>query len=385
MQKIWKIFWGVIFLAVCSGCGIKKEQKKTIEDTKEKIYRECEMLAEDYQSIYENAAKENALYELSTIQKSMDYFGKYGYAVIDSYNQLDMVQSIKVDDFLKKAEKEKNGKTTIFQVIAGDHFIRYDLKTKQGKIDVEVSSFKWKEDTWQETYYHEFRANSWKYTENGYFFMEEYHPAGYDGPSGYRAFRVVPLNKKCRELNRKYILPFGYTLNKLFTSNWSEKNYDGINFYDVFDRLLSMEEKTDEFKEGKTYEIPKESFETIFQKYFNISAEILQTGTVFHTETQTYRYRTRGIVYDFAPTPYIPYPEVVSYIENQDGTITLEVNAVWPQKELDQAFCHSVTIRLLDKDRFQYVSNYVSRSEIEVTWYTERLSDEKWEECYGDN
>ena len=55
------------------------------------------------------------------------------------------------------------------------------------------------------------------------------------------------------------------------------------------------------------------------------------------------------------------------------------------QKELDQAFCHSVTIRLLDKDRFQYVSNYVSRSEIEVTWYTERLSDEKWEECYGDN
>lgn len=175
------------------------------------------------------------------------------------------------------------------------------------------------------------------------------------------------------------------TLNKLFTSNWSEKNYDGINFYDVFDRLLSMEEKTDEFKEGKTYEIPKESFETIFQKYFNISAEILQTGTVFHTEIQTYRYRTRGIVYDFAPTPYIPYPEVVSYIENQDGTITLEVNAVWPQKELDQAFCHSVTIRLLDKDRFQYVSNYVSRSEIEVTWYTERLSDEKWEECYGDN
>ena len=46
MKKIWKIFVGVIFLAVCSGCGIKKEQKKTIEDTKERIYRECEMLAD---------------------------------------------------------------------------------------------------------------------------------------------------------------------------------------------------------------------------------------------------------------------------------------------------------------------------------------------------
>lgn len=51
MKKIWKIFVGVIFLAVCSGCGIKKEQKKTIEDTKEKIYRECEMLAEGYRNI----------------------------------------------------------------------------------------------------------------------------------------------------------------------------------------------------------------------------------------------------------------------------------------------------------------------------------------------
>ena len=115
MKKIWKIFVGVIFLAVCSGCGIKKEQKKTIEDTKEKIYRECEMLAEGYQSIYENAVKENALYELSTIQKSMDYFGKYGYAVIDSYNQLDMVQSIKVDDFFeKKQKKEKKWKKLLY-------------------------------------------------------------------------------------------------------------------------------------------------------------------------------------------------------------------------------------------------------------------------------
>ena len=96
----------------------------------------------------------------------------------------------------------------------------------------------------------------------------------------------------------------------------------------------------------------------------------------------------------FGKHPEKPLPQGVVKFFIKEGfempflfypTITLEVNAVWPQKELDQAFCHSVTIRLLDKDRFQYVSNYVSRSEIEVTWYTERLLDEKWEECYGDN
>ena len=57
MKKFGKYLWELFFLAVCSGCGIKKEQKKTIEDTKEKIYRECEMLAEGYRNIYENAVK----------------------------------------------------------------------------------------------------------------------------------------------------------------------------------------------------------------------------------------------------------------------------------------------------------------------------------------
>ena len=125
MKKIWKIFVGVIFLAVCSGCGIKKEQKKTIEDTKEKIYRECEMLAEGYQSIYENAVKENALYELSTIQKSMDYFGKYGYAVIDSYNQLDMVQSMSLE--LIHGNIQKTGISLWKNIIRLDMMDRLDI------------------------------------------------------------------------------------------------------------------------------------------------------------------------------------------------------------------------------------------------------------------
>jgi len=43
------------------------------------------------------------------------------------------------------------------------------------------------------------------------------------------------------------------------------------------------------------------------------------------------RYRERGM-FDFAPTPEIPYPEVVSYEENRDGTVKPTVNAVWPEE-----------------------------------------------------
>ena len=206
-------------------------------------------------------------------------------------------------------------------------------------------------------------------------------------------------NVRVKEIMEQQLIDHKDSIGKIYsiTAGLEQHMPDEVIFYAV-----EMLEKLMQTKDVALYNVVNRDYARIFSassdkarslgnsiRYKEMTeiydALTEQTGTVFHTEIQTYRYRTRGIVYDFAPTPYIPYPEVVSYIENQDGTITLEVNAVWPQKELDQAFCHSVTIRLLDKDRFQYVSNYVSRSEIEVTWYTERLSDEKWEECYGDN
>ena len=62
-------------------------------------------------------------------------------------------------------------------------------ETMNGEIDVIVSTLRWEENEPQVCYYHEFTAHSWKYTEKGYFFVEEYHPSGYDGAPGELAFR----------------------------------------------------------------------------------------------------------------------------------------------------------------------------------------------------
>ena len=80
----------------------------------------------------------------------------------------------------------------------------------------------------------------------------------------------------------------------------------------------------------------------------------------------------------------IPEPEVVAYEKNPDGTLRLTVNAVWAEKCLEQAFCHEVTVRPLEDGSFQYVSNRVLQSEnnVEITWYTERLTEEQWAEYY---
>ena len=52
--------------------------------------------------------------------------------------------------------------------------------------------------------------------------------------------RILPLDEKCREYNRKYILPVGYEQNNLFLCNWSEDDFGDLDFYDLFDRFYPM-------------------------------------------------------------------------------------------------------------------------------------------------
>ena len=92
----------------------------------------------------------------------------------------------------------------------------------------------------QANYYDEYEAYEWKYTEKGYLFLEEYHPPGFDGAPGETGFRVQPLDKTCRELNRKYVMPLGYALNNLLITNWDNQNYTELDFYDLYEKMYYM-------------------------------------------------------------------------------------------------------------------------------------------------
>ena len=93
--------------------------------------------------------------------------------------------------------------------------------------------------------------------------------------------------------------------------------------------------------------------------------------TTYIPEDQTYEYRPRGF-YE-AEYPDIPYPEVVSYEEKNDGTITLTVNAVYPEENTSRAFTHKTVVRPLDDGGFQYVSNQIIFPEVgfEPWWHSE--------------
>lgn len=371
-----------------------------------KIEQENREIAESYRPIYENALKENSLNELATIVEIIKTLGAAGYVAVDYYNEIDMVNSGQVEEFCKTAKLGKEAKQTLFLVQNDGGFVRYDLKAVNREIKVSCSTVNFEDGkpVFDEGY--EFVSYVWQYSDKGYFFLEEYRPKDLDGVPMNTAIRVSPLDEKCREYNRKYLEPIGYNANNIFITDWSETDYGELEFYDLYEPMYRIRWKEEDFvnqlQEGITYEFPEDQFEEVFRTYFAIDRQILQSQTLYNEENHTYQYRTRGMG-DYSPTSTPPYPEVTGYRQNEDGTLTLTVEAVWPEMNLDCAFSHELTVRPQEGGRFQYVSNrvtgyaeevesawdsYMSQymtlaEEFHPLWYRERFSEQEWIEFYG--
>lgn len=95
------------------------------------------------------------------------------------------------EEFCRKAQKKEAAELTLFSVLDEGKLIRYDMETRDGRINVVLNSLQWKDGVPQVFYTHEFEAHTWEYTDKGYLFVEEYQPAGYDGPPGRIGFRLT--------------------------------------------------------------------------------------------------------------------------------------------------------------------------------------------------
>lgn len=351
------------------------------------IYTESENIAQCYKDIFTQASNDNKLETLEFKQKIINCLGKAGFAATDTENQIDMVNPNLVEQFCKTASNQQEGEVTILRVLDDGGFVRLDLHTVQGNIEVESCSLYWEDNCAKADYYHKFTAYTWSYSEKGYLFFEEYHMSGYDGAPGQTAIRVKPLDEACRELNRKYVMPIGYERNNLLITDWSETNFGELDFYDLYD-IISLLKYSDYVpyeadNQSPEYEIPKDEFEEVIKTYFQIDSSVLEKNAVYYADTQTYRYRPRGL-YD-AEFSYEPYPEVTAYERQEDGTLMLTVEAVWEIENLDQAFTSELVVRPLENGGFQYVSNHVLSmpGNTEPTWYQPRLTAEEWQEYYG--
>ena len=378
----------LVLMAVCMGCSPDRHEETDTEDREsggseqQETAEESENLAEGYREIYEQAAEQGLLDSSDLKQDIIEYLGGMGYAAVDAENQINMANYRQVEEFCVKAGEGENTETTIFTVLDKGGFVRYDMEAENGGIHVAVSTLQWEENRPRVCWYHEFEACTWKYTEKGYLFIEEYHPRGYDGAPGETAFRVKPLDQKCREFSRKYVYPIGYSRNNMLITDWNEQDYSELELYDLYEIFYYLkygEYVPYEAYEGAEYEIPAGEFEEIIQEHFHITREQIAANTIYYPDRDTYRYRPRWL-HD-SEEPYEPYAEVVDFREQDDGTVRLWVEAVWEEKMTDRAVTSELVVRPLENGGFSYVSNQVISwdESLESCWYSPRLTDEEWE------
>ena len=366
----------VLILSI-SGCSDAPPEENTVSETvidvqaiPEEAQENAEEIINSCIELYEKAAEENKLADLETIRSIVNCFGENGYPAVDNRNQVNMTEAEQVLEFCEKVDAQKEAEITILEVSYLGGFVKYDLHTKDGNVDVVRSYYKYENGNMKREVTGNYQAEYWNYTEEGYlmfsgvWFSEELYILTLSGAEEHTALRVQPLDETYRELSRKYLHPISFEQNNMFIVDWSEEDFGDLNFYDMYDILYPKVNgqyvpyvADDNLSVSAVYRIPKEEFESVIMKYFNIDSETLQSRTVYYSEDSTYEYKPRG--FEEVEYPEYPYSEVVGFTENSDGTITLTANVVFPYAGDSNVYAHEVVVRPLEDGGVQYVSNRI--------------------------
>ena len=400
-NRFWKAgsFLFAMILLIMTGCSDETPEVSDIEITQQdrEVYSFDENTSVDVQhiekllsDIYDEAVDTNTLGSLDIMRRMVARLGENGYAAVDSGNQIDMVQAEQAFDFCKAVDGKEIDELTII-VVMEMGIRKFDLKTEGGSVNIVREYYQYDQSgSLQNRSTVSYPADFWQYTEEGYlifegsYFSDESYILTLSDTPEHTMLRILPLDEKCREYNRKYILPVGYEQNNLFLCNWSEDDFGDLDFYDLFDRFYPMIYSQpvpympdENLGVGAVYQVPEELFEDVIGAYFNMDRETLRSKTTYLSELAAYEYRPRGF-YE-VEYPDIAYPEVVSYTENEDGTVTLHINAVYPNGNMSKEFSHITVIRPLSEDSFQYVSNEITLSEgdYDIWWHSNRLTEEE--------
>lgn len=362
--------------ALLAGCFYSPgEQKKAVNEEpliEEKIEKAC-------RDIYEYYEESRGMESFERIGETVKKLGEEGWPVVDQGNQFNMENPAPVKAFCEKVEKKKDGGLDMIIALNNGGFVRFSFVTTEGRVEVTADSLAWEDGSLNVMYTEAFPAYEWVYPENGYLFFGKQYMAGFSGPYSHVAVRVEPLDAVCRELNRTYILPWGYGSNNVFITDWSEHDYRALDFYDIFEKRYNRYPLdisgmlTAEAEDGSAvYQIPERDFEQVVTEYFPVDSQELKADTDYVQASSAYEFRPRSL-YDSGPGAEAPYPEVVAYEMREDGTIEMTVNAVWPEQNQGAALSHRTVVRPLSNGSFQYIENQVISSEYHAAeWYKPR-------------
>lgn len=200
-----------------------------------------------------------------------------------------------------------------------------------------------------------------KLTEKGYFIYTYSNIIAHGGLKEY--FRVSPLTDECRELTRKYVYGLSYVNYNMLVIDWDESNASDILVPCMFDDIYRL--YTGENLKPDGGWIDADKYESVMLSMFPVTVTELRDNCDYNSEKDSYRYQV------ILGKQYPPFGEVVDYIYNDDGTVSLIVDAVWADKGSDIAFRNTLTVKPEEDGTFKYMSNHIEKMECDIPVYSD--------------
>jgi len=200
-----------------------------------------------------------------------------------------------------------------------------------------------------------------KLTQKGYFIYTYSNIIAHGGLKEY--FRVSPLTDECRELTRKYVYGLSYVNYNMLVIDWDESNASDILVPCMFDDIYRL--YTGENLKPDGGWIDADKYESVMLSMFPVTVTELRDNCDYNSEKDSYRYHV------ILGKQYPPFGEVVDYIYNDDGTVSLIVDAVWADKGSDIAFRNTLTVKPEEDGTFKYMSNHIEKMECDIPVYSD--------------
>ena len=352
---------------------------------KEEAETDCRKIMRAVSDIYINADKDDETHitiSNEAIHQMVKKVKKTGCPVTTIETYFNMENYKKVEDFLNASLAGNSGSVVVYE-IHSDGGIGREKYIFDG-MDMYVLSAKasWSDDNKPTiTYISCTRLKEWKYTEKGWFCYEMCVPEPPEVTEiidGSRMIRIKPMSEENREISLKCVLGLGYQGNNLLCSNWDTNHMEDLDYNGMYEYLYRMkyEEKFDseDYPDG----IPKDIFEKLIMEYLPVTSEQIQRYAVFDQEKQTYMWTRLGC-FNYAPAFFgTSVPEVTNIKKNQDGTVTLTVDAVCEMILCNDAvITHELTVCFSDNGSLQYLGNKILNDGImNIPDYQYRISKE---------
>ena len=297
------------------------------EQEREEAETDCKKQMELYLDIYETADKgiaSNVVLDDQTVLEMQKKVKDAGYPIATMVTYSNMENYESVDSFLKECMEGKSGSAVIYEVHNDGGLGRMKFIFDGTDMYVVSTIGIWNADNKPGISYISYtRIKEWKYTEKGWFCYElcvPEPPEVSEIMDGSCLIRIKPMTEEQREMSEKCVRGLGYQGNNLLCSNW----------------------------------------DTEHMEYLPVTAEQIREYAVFDEKNQTYYWARLGC-FNYAPTFFgTSLPEVIDIKENEDGTITLTVEAVCDMVICDDAvITHELTVRFAEDGSFQYLGNEI--------------------------